>query len=247
MTNAFRNKVGLSIGALALLVVPAFASAQVVNNTTPVIPTTSSSGLIVSVPTTATTVVGGGANMTLANIRFDATGSFPVTATSVPVFVQYAGGVIPDEITNCRLTNTANGASYTTGTSVLAALLNQENTFRLSSPIVTNTGTPVVLALSCDVASTARGTMQITVNPANFANTSVTSNGSVILPTSGVTAAGTAAPITTVVTFAGSPTVPVTPGLPSTGFGDNAMNIYYALGALLIAVGAGYLLRRNLA
>jgi hypothetical protein len=249
-----KNKLGFSL-ALAALAMPMMVSAQVA--TTPVVPSTSTSGLIVSV--TTPTTVNGGSNVNLATIRFDATGLTPIMVSSIPVLTDYLGtpgAVTADDITNCRIINTANGVQLNTGNNVYTALFQGSNNIRLDSPLVVNVGTPAILALNCDVTARAGGSIMISVPPTGFAANSVlTSNGTSVTPTAGVTASGTVAPTSGTIVFTGSgstPTTPVppvvvptTPGLPNTGMGGNAAAVYALIASLAVLATGGFLMRRE--
>lgn len=247
-----KNKLGFTL-AIVSLAIPMMVSAQSVS-TTPVVPSTSTSGLIISMNTPTTAV--GGTNANLANIRLDATGFSPITVTSIPLRVTYNGGVTADDITNCRVTNTSNGATLTTGGNAFTALLQGSNTVTLDAPLTVTPGTPATLAFNCDVTGGAGTGVQLSVNPTGFAANAVMSNGTNITPMSGTTASGTMSPTSGSVVFTGAGStatvppvvvVPTTPGLPNTGMGDTAEVVYALMASLVVLATGGYFMRKTIA
>lgn len=245
MLKSIKNN-GVAVTLATLMMVPAFVSAQ--TNTTPVITPTSTSGLIVSM-TSPVSMINGGTNVNLATIRLDATGLSGISVYSLPINAGYMGGITADNLNNCRVFNMSTGASLTNGNNVYTALFNGSNTIRFDTPLVVNPGTPAMLSFNCDVTAPTGSSISLTVAPGSFQTGSVTtSNGTAVYPTAGVTSSGTAAPTTGTVMFTGVGgvvTTPTVPTVPNTGFGGNAAYAYYALGALIVLMGTGVLLRKT--
>ena len=186
--------------------------------------------------------------VTFANIRLDATpSSEDILVSSIPMSLSVGNGAVPQNLQNCRAVNQNNpGVPLNTGTNAMPTVsANTLNTFTLDSPLRVAMGNAVIVSIVCDIAASnaINNTYQFTVNPANVAATSATTD-TTVTPSAGqgvIVGNGTS-----VVTTGGTGGV-VVPTLPSTGDGGDAtQNIALILGSLAL-LGAGIVYTRKVA
>ncbi len=208
---------------------------------------TFSPGLQVSVAASPTAQVG--TNLApLALITLDATRSGQnIRLNSLPLTITATGGAGTGNLSNCGVRNVASLATpLNTGVNAVGSFTSGPS-INFDAPLTVNAGSSVVLAVTCDVASSAPvgGSFQVSLNPGALSAFN-TSNNAAVTPSTGFTSTGGVAPTSGTVVLssaASNPGTPSTPGVPNTGFGglDTSNMMVLLLSGLLAAMAAGYL------
>lgn len=172
-----------------------------------------------------------------------------IQVTSLPVNVSFAGGATAGSITDCRVRNVGNqNTPLNNLSSNIPNVISGSNTITFDSPLQIAAGSSVILALTCDVASSAPSgsTLLVSVAPGSVP-ASVVGSSTTVTPTVGTTANGSAGPTSgSVLISADTSGGPTIPGVPNTGLGSNGNLLVLASSMIAMILGA-VLLRRRIA
>jgi hypothetical protein len=173
-------------------------------------------------------------NAVIARLLLDTTGSNQaVNISSLPFNIMTANGASAGSLQNCRVFNESNTSVALNSVASTTTAVEGLNNIAFLSPLVLQPNTLTTVSLQCDVNGSlvAGGTYTVNMNTANVVATGattgtpavVTVRGSVVIP-----------PVVT---------VPIIPGLPTTGAsGQAAQNVAMLAASLLIAsLGFSYL------
>ncbi|MES2214221.1 MAG: hypothetical protein V4465_02415 [Patescibacteria group bacterium] len=168
----------------------------------------------------------GAQNVTLANVRLDATASTDdIRLASLPIVLTVGNGGNASALQSCRAVNsTAPSTNLNSGTNAIANFSSGSNSIVFDNPMVIARGTAVNILVNCNIGTLpGGGTYQFSINTANVPATAVSTGLPAVVGVGGVAVTPTPVP------------VPV-PGIPNTGFGGAApMNIALLIGSIGVA------------
>jgi hypothetical protein len=177
-----------------------------------------------------TSVVNSGAqDVTLANVRLDATqSSEDIRINGLPLTLATASGAVSSNLSGCRAFNAGNQSNaLNSGNNVSGSLNGGLNNLNFDTSLIVPRGTVVSVLVQCDVSSSlpAGGTFQFSMNTSNVSATGATTGLNALVGVG-------RAPVGGVVT---NPN-PNVPGIPNTGAGGNvATNVLLLVGSVVFA------------
>ena len=169
-------------------------------------------------------------NAVVARLLLDTTGSTEaVRISSLPFNLVTGSGASAGSLQNCRVYNESDlNTALNTPASATTTLFSGVNNVSFNSPLILQPNTLTTVSLRCDVNGSlvSGGTYTVNMDTANVVATGATTGIPAVVSVRG---GAVVPPVTT-------PSVPVTPGLPTTGAsGETSQNIAMIVASLLIA------------
>lgn len=184
----------------------------------------------------ASTVNPGAQNVTLANVRLDATASSEdVRVTSLPLTLATGNGGNASDLSSCRAANAGSQSNYlNTGSNVGGTLNGGLNSITFDNALVIPRGTVVSVLVTCNTSSalSSGSNYQFSINTANVRATGASTG---LWAAVGVGRAPVGGTVPTPI-----------PGIPNTGAGNTTTNLLLLTGSVVIA-GFGLLYAKKFA